>query len=390
MLWTRTTEASWRTVAHVALPSTLTVLGVVAGLKLGLSPWQAAYSVLQSFSLGMDVVPQTADTAAHPHWDELAWFVRFALPIAAGAALLEGFRVMQRVRNPLFLMRDHVVIIGAGRLGVALARHFRKTRRVVVVEVDEKTPVLATLEREGVRVIVGDAREHPVLRDGNVRFAHLVIAATGDDIVNVEAAQAALGVGGPACLALVADGRLRESLTHLYPGKRLSTFDAHAFAATRMVRDELPYHAGGPLPLVVIVGLSRFGKAILQEIAAVRAAQKVVVFDMDPHRAGVARRAAGNVSMEFFALESLEQETCDWLQARTDPVTVVLCAENDVRNLDLAVRLSAHAHVQVVMRAFRQPCGRDDTSGVLSRLRGVHVHVVADLVVEQIEAMLAP
>jgi len=361
---------------------------MAAGLHLGLSPWEAAYGVLQGFSLGMDVVPKAEQIQAHPLWDQLAWFVRFALPIAAGAAVLEGFRVMQRIRNPLIFMRDHVVIIGAGRLGVALARHFRNTRRVVVIDVDESLAVLATLEREGIRVVVGDAREHPVLRDANVRFAHLVITTSNDDIVNVEVAQAAFGVGGASCLALVADGRLRESLTHLYPGKRLSTFDAHAFAATRMVRDELPYHAADALPLVVIVGLSRFGKAILHEIAAVRAAQRVVVFDVDPHRASVARRAAGSLPVEFFALESLEQETFDWLQARTDPVTVVLCAENDVRNLDLAVRLSAHTHVQVVMRAFRQPCGRDDTAGVLTRLRGVHVHVVSDLVIEQIEAML--
>ena len=85
--------------------------------------------------------------------------------------------------------KDHIVIVGMGKLGY---RTFEILRRlgeaVVVIEMDGENRFLADVRADGSPLIVGDARREALLDEVNVRDAKAIILATDDDLANLEIA----------------------------------------------------------------------------------------------------------------------------------------------------------------------------------------------------------
>ncbi len=154
--------------------------------------WGAAYATLGALTYNGDP----------------AWFARdatyggwlFACVIAGSVSFIVGAGGLIRVvivlgRDRKLVVRDHVVILGGGRVGIAclmaLEQLSNKDRRTAVREVvfiDRTRPLLPP--NMGIRctTLVGDVSDARLLQRARVDTARFLIAATGDDLENLRAA----------------------------------------------------------------------------------------------------------------------------------------------------------------------------------------------------------
>ena len=130
----------------------------------------------------------------------LPWALEVARWLAPLTLILAGLGAIQAIFNEqlnqarVHFYRNHLVICGAGRVGMRLTATFRERRRgekrqrVVVID---HHPLVADLEecrRLGVRVLTGDATDPVMLRRTRVDRAKHLIAVSGDNGVNAEIA----------------------------------------------------------------------------------------------------------------------------------------------------------------------------------------------------------
>ncbi len=86
-------------------------------------------------------------------------------------------------------MRNHVVLCGLGHVGIRVLEQLRKLgEEVVVIDRADDPRFLDEAKLMGVPVITGDVRQPSTLERANVKEARSIIAATGDDLVNLEVA----------------------------------------------------------------------------------------------------------------------------------------------------------------------------------------------------------
>jgi Trk K+ transport system NAD-binding subunit len=106
-------------------------------------------------------------------------------------------RVLQWRLDALFgrrriRMQDHIVLCGLGHVGIRVLEQLCKVgEKVVVIEAAETARYLDDARKLNVPIIVGDMRTRNILERARVNAARSLIAATGDDLVNLEAALAA-------------------------------------------------------------------------------------------------------------------------------------------------------------------------------------------------------
>lgn len=87
------------------------------------------------------------------------------------------------------LCRNHIVVIGVGKVGFQVIRGLIDLREsIVAIEQSSGAPFLGELFDRGIPVIQGNARMATVLEQANVRQARAVIVTTSDDLTNLDAA----------------------------------------------------------------------------------------------------------------------------------------------------------------------------------------------------------
>lgn len=92
-------------------------------------------------------------------------------------------------RNPGAGTRDHVIVVGLGNLGTRIAEQLHGLGVPVVgVERDPQARGIAALRSLGLPVVVGDGPFEDQLGRARLRHSRAVVAVTGDDATNVEAA----------------------------------------------------------------------------------------------------------------------------------------------------------------------------------------------------------
>ncbi|MBL1217197.1 MAG: hypothetical protein D8M59_06830 [Planctomycetes bacterium] len=125
----------------------------------------------------------------------------FLLPVLGLTVIIEGiidFSLILRDRRRSerswcttmsAAYRDHIVLVGIGRLGYQTFRMLRRLgQAVVVIERDPANEFLEDVRRDGSPLFVGDARREALLEDANVAHARSLILATDDDLANLEIA----------------------------------------------------------------------------------------------------------------------------------------------------------------------------------------------------------
>jgi Trk K+ transport system NAD-binding subunit len=195
-------RVAWRTLADVELPvkvcagvllAVIVISTLILHLELDNHPLHKAF--YHTISL--------MATAADMHADDprARWFSVFASVmrlmgaalIAAFTAILTNYLLRARLAGALEFRRipdgGHVIVCGLGNIGFRVVEELvRFKERVVVVEQSKDSRFVTTTRRLGVPVLIGDATIPLVLQQAHAAQARAVIAATSDDLINLEVA----------------------------------------------------------------------------------------------------------------------------------------------------------------------------------------------------------
>ncbi|MFT5639583.1 MAG: trk system potassium uptake protein TrkA, partial [Paracoccaceae bacterium] len=114
--------------------------------------------------------------------------------------------------------RERVIIIGAGNVGLAVAKSLEERTdriRAKVIERDRETAERAADALERTIVLNGDGLDLELLAEANIGNADAVLAVTDDDKTNLLAAARAKAAGCPMAIALVNDPTLTSLMAPL-------------------------------------------------------------------------------------------------------------------------------------------------------------------------------
>jgi hypothetical protein len=204
----------------------------------------------------------------------LLWVSYFLAPLITTSAVIEG---ALRILSPKWLQRwtlkDHVVIVGVGRLGMIFLETLREREprvRVLVVDRDgHRANAEVARERFGAKFLAGDIRTKATLETMGLDRARAVVLLTDDDLVNLEAAwRIADRTPRAHVVAHVADIGMRRTVSRVEDATahRVHVFNSHRIAAERLHREHLERHFAETTPqdVVVLAGFGRFGQTILE------------------------------------------------------------------------------------------------------------------------------
>ncbi|MEM1415909.1 MAG: NAD-binding protein, partial [Myxococcota bacterium] len=327
----------------------------------------AGLFVLGGLDLGIPTGPNPARA--------LLWVVYFLAPAITGGALVEGgLRLLRPDLWVRYRLRDHFVVIGAGRLGhlfleALLVKEGVRQREcpVVVVDAEGNDDLAGELRRRfGAHFIRADIRKpatHQMLALGRARG---VVVLTSDDLANLEAAAAMQDQHpGLPVLAHVADLELRRELDALRGTAR--TFNAHRLAAQRLFDVALRQHLASTeaKDVIVLAGFGRFGQTLYEELLShgdlCSEIHEVVV--VDRHATLRSRYFAPHVPLNCAVPhhcidgDVADPETWERLRAYVGdavPPFIVLGTDDDTLNLRVALGLRRREgpEPRIVARVF--------------------------------------
>jgi voltage-gated potassium channel Kch len=329
----------------------------------------------------------------------LLWFAYFAAPLITVSAVVEtAVRAVTNERWWLRRVRDHVVVAGAGRVGMLLVEHTRMladTREIVVVDERSDHPNFdAIRDALGARVLVGDIANDALLSSLHLDRASRVALATGDDLANLDAAAKILKrhpeLAGRVVLHVSDLGFLR-TLAATRLGRETVAFNSHQIAAAHLAKTQIASHfrETAETDCVVLAGFGRFGQSLLAELGRPEevAFDRVIVIDTRVERL-IAEFDEGRPTETRFERTWLEGDVEDpeiWQRVVEDvgqrhPV-IVLGTGDDRVNLRAALRIGRKLkRARVIARTF------DVTTigNALADEAGFECFAVSDLVAESI------
>ena len=87
------------------------------------------------------------------------------------------------------LYRDHLVVVGVGKVGFRIIKGLiERGEAVVAVELKEDSPLIDEANDLGVPIVRGSGRNPKTLEQAGVPLARAVILATSDDLANLDTA----------------------------------------------------------------------------------------------------------------------------------------------------------------------------------------------------------
>ena len=268
----------WAWVVIASMAAMAGVLGVI-GFRTYLASRSAPTSALDLIYLSLQLFTLESGAVDGPIPRELQ-LARFLAPAATASALARAcWAVFEQQISELRLRfsRDHVIVCGLGSKGVRLAEDIRaRGTRVVVIDSDESNVGLARCRDLGAFVLTGSASDPWLLKKARVHRAAAVIAVTGDDGTNVEAAVRAYELsrgrtGAPLqCIIHVVDPRLQSHLRqHEVFTSQADAFHIRIFnvfescAEAMLVELRVAARANKSIrPHIVIAGFGRLGEAV--------------------------------------------------------------------------------------------------------------------------------
>jgi Trk K+ transport system NAD-binding subunit len=193
----------WRTLTEVDLPvkiCTAVLLAVIITSVIIFHFGMKNDTLIDAFYRTISLMATGADM----HGDQLepgTWQKAFVsilrllgtALIAAFTAIFTNYLVRANLGGALEIRHipesGHVIVCGLGNVGFRVAEELiRRGERVVAIERRRDNPFISTARRLGVAVIVADAGVHEVLRQAHASQARALVAATDQELVNLEVA----------------------------------------------------------------------------------------------------------------------------------------------------------------------------------------------------------
>lgn len=143
-------------------------------MSLGLLPPQGQSLIVAGSLISISLNPLAfGATSRLAHWMKTRPGLLAALERPAGA-ITELPPTVDRAT-----LRDHVILVGYGRVGSVIGETLRR-RTIAYTVVDQNGDLVETLQKKGVPIIYGDATRPGVLRQAHVERARLLVVATPD------------------------------------------------------------------------------------------------------------------------------------------------------------------------------------------------------------------
>jgi Trk K+ transport system NAD-binding subunit len=146
------------------------------------------------------------------------WYLQplfFLLPLVGLGAIADSlirlaFLIFSRKQNQpewnrmlASLCRNHMIVIGVGRVGYQVVMELLQLRETVVaIDRNSEADLLGELAERGIPVITGNARQGSTLEQAGVASAKAVIVTTSDDLTNMDIALTARDLNARARIVL--------------------------------------------------------------------------------------------------------------------------------------------------------------------------------------------
>lgn len=203
-------------------------LGYVDSASRQMSVIDSLYTTVQTLvTVGYGDFPFGDQPAYLQLFDIVLMLVGTAL-IAIAFAQLTELLISRRIAASFgsqraATMRDHVIVVGLGAVGMRVVNQLRtEGKRVAVIDANPNPRNVARARALNVPVVVGDATDPDTLIAANLQASSAVAVLTSDDLVNIETGLAVRG----------ALGTRRNSVPTV-----LRLFDRHLSATVRKTFD---------------------------------------------------------------------------------------------------------------------------------------------------------
>ena len=304
---------------------------VVLHLAAGLSSWAALYESMRVFTFDVGYTPDD-----HGFVAVALWLCRLGAPIITLGIAAEVVDHLGLLQLPMLFFqlfgRDHVVVVGAGRLGRHMAEALRAGgHRVVVIEKDDGADHVAELRRQGIPVVIGDGSSEQTLGVARIARARALVSTTAQDLVNLEVALLARRLSPKVqAYAHVEDDVLRH---HLTLTEAIGAYSSYEWIAAELARRAVVKGA----VLFIIVGYGRLGRAVLRRLRTEPEARFLVV---DPNLSAAITRPHPADSLDtdlgresavaWLAEDMLSPALLTRVRKEPDPVVrALLCTDDD-------------------------------------------------------------
>ena len=190
--------------------------GLVAGffslIGLGVTPWDAVFYTLQMIVLNYDKPEGTT-----PSW--LYHVSRLGLPALASWALIKAYMTLAGRSVDQWMARrcsNHILICGSGDQAKMIASSHLKQdiahrKSIVLLTLAHGQADLEKLQREGVKVVEGDATDEAVLGRLAIDRASVIYIVAGADEVNLRVLESVKKAMSPSAM-----GRQITCLVHVF------------------------------------------------------------------------------------------------------------------------------------------------------------------------------
>ncbi len=321
---------------------------------------------------GLDLgVPMAGPTAARG----ALWLAYFLAPLVTVGVLLESLlQLLQPSWIQRQALRDHIVVVGVGRLGELFLESLyanEQRPRVLLVDSHESQRLLARARTQfGAPYVCSDIRNAATLDMLALDRARGVALLTGDDLVNLEAAWAVLErVPTMSVVTHIDDLRMKREMDRLMgdsEGQRIRAFNMHHIAADRLYDQHLrPRFAETTgRDVVALIGFGRFGQTMLEHLRqeASQDLERVIIVDRHAKNAVAAfnmqtQKAAFPVHVVDGDAEdpTVWDELDELLKNVRHPPVFIFGTDSDTLNFRLAMLLRKRSkRLEIFVRCFHE------------------------------------
>lgn len=340
---------------------------------LGAGPLTHVYYSLGLFVLGgLDLgVPIDGPAGARI----ALWFAYFLAPLVTAGVVIES---AMRLMKPGWLqrqnIRDHIIVVGVGQLGELFLETLYgagKKQKVLLVDTHDSLRLLEKARTQfGTPFLCADIRNPTTLSALSLGRARGLALLTGDDLVNLEAAWAALEVAPRLPIVThIDDMAMKREMDRLMgdtEGQRIRAFNMHHIAAERLYEHHLAqrFRETEGRDVVVLVGFGRFGQTMLEHLRKEASEELERVVIVDPH----AKNAIATFNMQTqkadFPVTVIEgdaqdpyvwEQLDDLLSDVPHPPVFILGTDSDTLNLRGAMLLRKRSHrLEIFVRCFHE------------------------------------
>jgi voltage-gated potassium channel len=262
------------------------------------------------------------------------WLLRvfyFILPPLGLVVILDGmarfgFHLLRRDENQGEWMRamaktynNHVILIGLGKVGLrVLEQLIRLGEDVVVLERNPQCSNLAFAHKNGVPAVIGNSRQAGILEELNAAHAKSLIAATDDDLANLEVALDARIVNPQIRVVMrmfdqELAGKIRDSFD-IHAAYSTSAISAPLFATSSSDRSILnSFYVGDQLIVVARLTITAESQLVGKKIRDVKTDHKIFFLS---HKRGPEETHFPHSDCEF--------QVGDEVVVQTEPATLKL------------------------------------------------------------------